>query len=137
MRALAGSDHIIHAGDVGDPAILEALAQVAPVTAVRGNVDTAGWAACLPSRAVVRQQDATILVLHDISELAETEMARFQAVVFGHSHRPAIREQNGVLLVNPGSAGRRRFRLPVSLGRLRVSGDQVSACLLELFPGRT
>ena len=137
LEALAGSDLIIHAGDVGDPAILTALAAIAPVTAVRGNVDTEDWAACLPERATLRPQEASILVLHDPDELAAAAMTGFQAVIVGHSHRPMIRDQDGVLLVNPGSAGPRRFRLPISLGWLHVSGARVSAHLFELAPGGT
>ena len=115
VEALAGSDLIIHAGDVGDPAILRALRRIAPVTAVRGNIDTADWARVLPDNAAVEG----IYVLHNIRDLAlDPAAGGFRAVVSGHSHKPGSFRKNGVLYINPGSAGPRRFRLPVTVARL-------------------
>ncbi len=119
VRALAGSDLIIHAGDVGAPEILDALRAVAPVVAVRGNVDSGAWAAKLPATAVAEVGGTLIYVLHDLNELdLDPAAAGFRLVVSGHSHKPASVERVGVLFVNPGSAGRRRFKLPVTVARL-------------------
>jgi putative phosphoesterase len=119
VRALAGSDVIIHAGDVGGPEILDALRAVAPVVAVRGNVDTGAWASALPGTAVAEVCGTLIYVLHDLNELdLDPAAAGFGVVVSGHSHQPASAERGGVLFVNPGSAGRRRFKLPVTVARL-------------------
>lgn len=134
LASLRGSDFIIHAGDVGDPDILTALSGIAPVTAVRGNVDTEPWAAMLPETARLTLGDVVILVIHDVAALDPAE-AGIRVVVAGHSHRPGMHEQNGVLFVNPGSAGRRRFRLPISTGRLHVAGDRVTAELVDLSGG--
>jgi len=133
LAALEGSDRIIHAGDIGDPRILAELSRLAPVTVVRGNIDTAPWAAALPATATLELPGAVIFVIHDIADLSlDPAAAGFRAVVSGHSHRPSIREQDGVLLVNPGSAGRRRFSLPISLARLRVARSGLTAELVEL-----
>ncbi len=135
VASLAGSDFIIHAGDVGDPDILAALARIAPVTVVRGNVDTGSWASAWPHTAVLELGGVAILVIHDISELdLDPAASGYRAVISGHSHRPGIRTQDGVLFANPGSAGRRRFKLPISLGRLHVAEGQVTAELTELEP---
>ena len=118
-RALAGSDLIIHAGDVGAPDILDALRMIAPVVAVRGNVDTGAWASGLPATAVAEAGGTLIYVLHDLSELdLDPAATGFGVVVSGHSHQPTTAERGGVLFVNPGSAGRRRFKLPVTVARL-------------------
>src|ERR1700737_5014619 len=122
-EALRGSDRILHAGDIGAPEILEALARIAPVTAVRGNVDTASWARPLPETEVFEAGGVSIYMLHDRGQLdLKPEAAGFRVVVYGHSHQPKIEEKNGVLYFNPGSAGPRRFRLPVSGGGLRIRG---------------
>jgi putative phosphoesterase len=119
MRALAGSDLIIHAGDIGAPEILDALRALAPVAAVKGNVDTGAWAANLPATAVAEAGGTLIYVLHDLGELdLDPAAAGFGVVVSGHSHKPGSLERGGVLFVNPGSAGRRRFKLPVTVARL-------------------
>ncbi len=119
VRALAGSDLIIHAGDVGKPEILDSLKALAPLVAVRGNIDKGAWAAALPETAVAQAGSAAIYVLHDVNELdLDPASAGFQVVVSGHSHQPARREQSGVLFLNPGSAGPRRFKLPVTVARL-------------------
>jgi uncharacterized protein len=126
LEALRGSKQIIHAGDVGDPAILEQLALVAPVTAVRGNVDKGAGTRNLPETAVVEVGGVLIYVLHNIEELAlKPEAAGFAALIYGHSHLPKQEVRNGVLYFNPGSAGPRRFQLPVSVGKLRVEGGKV------------
>jgi putative phosphoesterase len=122
VRALAGSDLIVHAGDVGAPEILEALRAVAPVVAIRGNVDTGAWATALPATAVAEIGGTLIYVLHDLHELdLDPAAAGFAIVVSGHSHQPGSTERHGVLYINPGSAGRRRFKLPVTLARLDLS----------------
>jgi putative phosphoesterase len=133
LEALRGSDLILHAGDVGAPEILEALAKIAPVTAVRGNVDTASWARALPETEVVEASGMSIYILHDRSQLdLKPEAAGFRVVIYGHSHQPKIEEKNGVLYFNPGSAGPRRFHLPVSVGRLTIGAGKVQAELVEL-----
>ena len=119
LEALRGSDLIIHAGDVGDPKILEALRQIAPVVAVRGNVDTAEWAKSLPKTAVAEAGAVNIYVLHDSNALdLDAKAAGFQIVVSGHSHKAGRSERDGVIYINPGSAGPRRFRLPITVARL-------------------
>jgi putative phosphoesterase len=119
LRALKGSDLIIHAGDVGKPEIIESLKAIAPVVAVRGNVDTEPWASALPETEVVEAGSATIFVLHDVHELdLNPSAAGFHIVVSGHSHKPDRTERDGVLYINPGSAGPRRFQLPVTIACL-------------------
>jgi putative phosphoesterase len=119
LRALEGSDLIVHAGNIGAPEILDFLKAVAPVVAVRGNIDTGAWAPALPATAVVEVGGTLIYVLHDLNELdLDPAAAGFGVVVSGHSHKPASTERSGVLYVNPGSAGSRRFKLPVTVARL-------------------
>jgi uncharacterized protein len=126
VRALSGADHIIHAGDIGRPSILAELQIIAPVTAVRGNVDRDPWALRLPKTAVLQIARASIYVIHDIGELdLLPEAAGFAAVVFGHSHRPSLEQRRGVTFVNPGSAGPARFNLPISLARMPVTDGAV------------
>ncbi len=133
VEALRGSRRILHAGDIGAPEILEALAKIAPVTAVRGNVDTASWARALPVTEVVEAGGVLIYMLHDRGQLdLKPEAAGFRVVVYGHSHQPKIEEKNGALYFNPGSAGPRRFSLPVSVGRLKIKVGKVEAELVEL-----
>ena len=121
VDALRGSELIIHAGDVGKPEILEALRKIAPVVAVRGNVDTAAWAKELPDTAVVEAGPAMIYVLHDVNALDSNPVASgFHIVVSGHSHQSGKKEIQGVLYINPGSAGPRRFQLPITVARLSV-----------------
>jgi len=123
LGALRGVDRIIHAGDVGAPEVLAALAAVAPVTAVRGNNDRGPWAAALACTVVVEAGGVAIYVIHDAAEIdLDPRAAGFRVVVAGHSHRPAVEERDGVLWFNPGSAGPRRFRLPIALGRLTIEG---------------
>ena len=119
VHALQGSDLIVHAGDVGKPEVIDVLSTLAPVVAVRGNVDTGAWASRLPTTAVVKAAAALIYVLHDVKELdLDPVAAGFQIVVSGHSHQPGRTERGGVMYLNPGSAGPRRFRLPVTVARL-------------------
>ncbi len=133
VEALRGSDRILHAGDIGDSAILDALEKVAPVTAVRGNVDTAPWARRLPTTEVIEAGGISIYMLHDLAQLdLKPAAAGFRVVIYGHSHQPKIEEKNGVLFFNPGSAGPRRFNLPVSIGKLVVEAGEVRAELIEL-----
>ena len=121
VEALGGSEMIIHAGDVGKPGILEELRKIAPVVAVRGNVDTEPWAKELPETAVVEAGAAMIYVLHDVNALdLDPAASGFQIVVSGHSHKPGKTERDGVLYINPGSAGPRRFQLPVTVARLKL-----------------
>lgn len=133
VRALHGSDHIIHAGDVGTPEILEQLSQIATVTAVRGNVDKAPWARKLPQTEVVEIGGISIYIIHDLAQLdVKPEAAGFAAVISGHSHIPKQEVTNGILYFNPGSAGPRRFKLPVSIGRLIVDSGRVRGELVPL-----
>jgi putative phosphoesterase len=133
VEALRGSDRILHAGDIGAPEILEALVKIAPVTAVRGNVDTGAWARSLAETEVVEAGGVSVYILHNLGQLdLKPEAAGFRVVIFGHSHHPKIDEKNGVLYFNPGSAGPRRFHLPVSVGRLMIGAGKVRAQLVEL-----
>jgi uncharacterized protein len=132
---LTDSDHIVHAGDVGDPAILDALSAIAPVTAIRGNVDTDAWAARLPETTRVTVGSVTIYVLHDLAALdLKPDAHGIRVVVYGHSHKPSVTERHGVLYVNPGSAGPRRFRLPIAAAELLIDGSSVAAYIRELMP---
>jgi uncharacterized protein len=134
LDAMRGSAFIIHAGDIGHADIIEELSRLAPVTAVRGNNDRGGWASAFRATDVLCVDEALIYVLHDLNELdVDPAVAGFHAVVSGHSHRPAITERDGVLYVNPGSAGPRRFTLPISVGRLTVSGTSVRSQLVTLL----
>lgn len=127
LAFLAGADRIVHAGDIGDAAILEALARIAPVTAVRGNNDREPWAHAVPERARITIEDVELLVIHDVAELAHVPPEPgIRVVVAGHSHKPAIAERNGILYVNPGSAGPRRFTLPIAAGELVIDAGVVT-----------
>ncbi|RIH87742.1 phosphodiesterase [Calidithermus terrae] len=133
LEALAGADLILHAGDVGAEGVLQALARLAPVRAVRGNVDRGGWAARLPGSEFVEAGGTLIYLLHDLDTLdLEPAAAGVGVVLSGHTHRPAVFERAGVLYVNPGSAGPRRFRLPVSVGWLRLGEGGPRAEVVEL-----
>jgi uncharacterized protein len=135
LAALQGSDYIIHAGDIGDTDILVQLGAIAPVTAVRGNVDREQWARDLPETNVLEVGSTAIYVLHDLGRLdVDPRSAKFAAVIFGHSHRPSQEMRNGVLFFNPGAAGPRRFTLPVTVGRLRIIGTQLSVEIISLLP---
>lgn len=134
LAALQGSELIIHAGDVGDPEILKQLAAIASVKAVRGNIDTSAWARRLPETEVVEAGGISIYVLHDLAQLdLKPEAAGFHAVIYGHSHVPKQDERNGVLYFNPGSAGPRRFKLPITVGRMIVDRGKVRAEIVTIF----
>jgi putative phosphoesterase len=134
IAALRGSQYIIHAGDVGPPEILQKLSTIAPVTAVRGNVDKAAWARKLPETEVLEAGGVSIYVLHDLMRLdLKPEAAGFDVVISGHSHIPKQEVRNGVLYFNPGSADPRRFKLPVTLGRLVVEDGKVRCELGNLL----
>ena len=133
IEFLQGSDLIVHGGDICDGAILTALAAIAPVIAVRGNNDRGDWAARLRESELFRVGDAFIYAIHDVAAIdIEPRAAGVQVIVSGHSHQPSIRRDDGVLYVNPGSAGPRRFRLPISVGELTIAGASVTARTVEL-----
>lgn len=126
LAALQGSDLIIHAGDVGKPEVLDALRRIAPLVAVRGNIDKAPWAQALADTEVVAIDNRRIYVLHNLQELTlDPAAAGFCAVISGHSHKPDVQMKNGVLYFNPGSTGPRRFKLPIALGYLTLTDDDV------------
>lgn len=131
---LRGCSHIIHGGDIGDPHILQTLSALAPVTAVRGNNDQGAWADALPETEFVRFGGALIHVLHDLAQLdIEPEAAGVRIVVSGHSHKPRIDERGGVLYVNPGSAGPRRFKLPIAAAELVLVDESVTPRIVDLL----
>jgi putative phosphoesterase len=133
LEFLRGADHIVHAGDIGERAILDALREIAPLTAVRGNNDRGAWADDVAETEMVRIDGAWLYVLHDLAELdIDPRAAGVQAVVTGHSHKPATSTRDGVLYVNPGSAGPRRFTLPVSVGEVLVRDGVLEPRLVEL-----
>jgi len=133
IELLAGVELILHAGDVGDPQVLEDLRSVAPAVAVRGNVDKGAWADALPLYELIEVGSVSVYMLHDVKEIDLVPAAvGFRVVVSGHTHQPSVKTSKGVLYLNPGSAGRRRFKLPVSIAYLTVSGDNVDARIVEL-----
>jgi hypothetical protein len=133
LEALRGVALIIHAGDIGGPEVLARLREIAPVTAVRGNNDHGPWAADLPDTDVVDVDGRLLYVLHDVKTLGlDPVAAGFHAVIAGHSHKPSVDERGGVLFLNPGSAGPRRFSLPIALARLRVGGARLDAEIVRL-----
>jgi putative phosphoesterase len=134
VAALNGVDHILHAGDVGDPAILDALAAIAPLTAIRGNIDRTGACAALPPTEIVDLGGSTIYMLHSVGDLdLDPAKAGIGIVVSGHSHQPLTERRKGVLYLNPGSAGPRRFSLPVSIAFLQLGGGEPVAEILRLL----
>jgi uncharacterized protein len=133
VNALQGSELIIHAGDIGTPEVLEALGRIAPVIAVRGNVDTDDWASALPATEVVEAGGSRFYVLHQIDHLdLDPVEAGFAAVIYGHSHRPSAEIRKGVVYLNPGSAGPKRFSLPITLVRLRLNGRSLEPEFVSL-----
>jgi hypothetical protein len=133
VEALRESEHIIHAGDVGDPEILEQLREIAPVTAVRGNIDKAAWALKLPETEVVEFGGVSLYVLHDLAKLdLKPAKAGFKAVIYGHSHVPKQETRDGVLYFNPGSAGPRRFKLPITVGKLFLEGGTLRGEIVSI-----
>jgi uncharacterized protein len=133
VEALRGSDHIIHAGDVGDPEILKELAAIAPLTAIRGNIDRGSWARKLPETEVVELGGVSIYILHDLAQLdLKAEASGFRVVISGHSHVPKKETRNGVLYFNPGSAGPRRFKLPICAGKLTIEHGNVLGDIVKI-----
>jgi uncharacterized protein len=131
---LVGCDYIVHGGDVGDPSILDELASMAPLIAVRGNNDKESWGARLAETELIRIGNIFVYVIHNLEELdIDPAAIDVRVVVSGHSHKPGVEERGGVVYVNPGSCGPRRFRLPISVGELRVSGSAVEARTVELI----
>jgi putative phosphoesterase len=134
LAALRGSHHILHAGDIGAPEILEELTALAPVTAIRGNVDKAAWARKLPETEVAEIGGLSIYMLHDLAKLdLKPAAAAFKVVVSGHSHVPRQETRDGVLYFNPGSAGPRRFKLPVTVGKLIVEGGSIRGEIISIL----
>lgn len=134
IKALRGVEHILHAGDVGDPSILDSLRALAPVTAIRGNIDEHGPCSFLPATEVCTLHGQTFYMLHDRNALdLDPAAAGFAAVISGHSHRPLIEWRKGVLYLNPGSAGPRRFTLPISLGLVTMNADGLQPRLVTLL----
>jgi putative phosphoesterase len=135
LAALSGVEHILHAGDVGDPAILDVLAEIAPLTAIRGNVDKAGRCAELPATEMIEVGGTTVYMVHSLADLdLDPVAARIGVVVSGHSHRPSVETRNGVLYLNPGSAGPRRFSLPVTVAIVVVNDGLPRAEIVTLMP---
>jgi uncharacterized protein len=133
LAFLQGCEHIVHGGDIGDAAILEALAAIAPLTAVRGNNDRAAWAEAVPETALVELGGVRLYAIHDLAQLdIDPVAAGVRVVVSGHSHRPLAEVRDGVLYVNPGSAGPRRFRLPISAAELQIDDGAVRPRVVEL-----
>lgn len=131
---LSGVDHILHAGDVGNAEILAALAEIAPVTAIRGNIDVSGTCAQLPATEMVELGGRLFYMVHALPDLdIDPRAAGVAAVIYGHSHRPSVEPRNGVLYLNPGSAGPRRFSLPVTVARVEIYGDSVDARIATLL----
>ncbi len=136
LAFLQGCDHIVHGGDIGGPDILAALASIAPLTAVRGNNDRDAWADVVPETDMVQVGGVFLYALHDIAQLdIDAASAGVQVVVTGHSHKPLIDRRDGVLYINPGSAGPRRFSLPISVGELIVDGEALTPRIVELELG--
>ena len=131
--ALMGSDYIVHGGDIGDAAILSELAAIAPLTVVRGNNDKGPWAEAVPDTAWLQVGPVLLYAVHDIATIdIDPALAGVQVVIYGHSHRPLVEQRGSVLFLNPGSAGPRRFKLPVSVAQLDIEGDTLSARIVEL-----
>lgn len=133
VEALVNSDLILHAGDIGKPEVLAELAAIAPVIAVRGNNDQEEWAEAIAERETIQINQISVHLLHMVRELElDFKTANVQIVISGHSHKPLIEEREGILFLNPGSAGPRRFKLPVSVAHLSVEGTTISAKIVEL-----
>lgn len=136
MDALRGSDLIIHAGDVGNAEILEQLGRLAPVVAIRGNIDRGDWAVTLPETTIAETASGLIYILHDVNDLdLDPQAAGFRAVISGHSHRPSQAIRHGVIYVNPGSAGPRRFQLPVTIARIHLRDSGWTVLHVDVLTG--
>jgi putative phosphoesterase len=135
LTALTGVDHIVHAGDVGDPAILDRLRKLAPTTAIQGNIDEHGKCSFLPPVEIIEFAGATFYMLHDANQLDLDPVASgFSAIISGHSHKPNIAWRKGVLYFNPGSAGPRRFQLPITIGVIEIDGNALRPSIIPLLP---
>jgi len=135
IKHLAGTDHIIHAGDIGAPEVIKGLRRIAPTTAIRGNIDTGEWAMDYPDTELVALGGRALYVLHNLKEIKlDPAASGFDVVVSGHSHRPKIETKNGVLYVTPGSAGPRRFKLPIAVAILALSDRAILPRILEITP---
>jgi uncharacterized protein len=133
LAFLRGCAHIVHGGDIGSQSVLEELSAIAPVTAVRGNNDHGPWAEALPDTALVKFEEVFVYVIHDLAELnIEPQTEGVDVVVSGHSHQPLIQDRDGVVYVNPGSAGPRRFKLPIAVAELNIAGKSVTSRIVEL-----
>lgn len=133
LEVLQGVDYIIHAGDIGKPEVIVALKAIGPVLAIKGNNDRGSWAKPFPQTKLVKTGKAKLYVIHNVKDLDCDPVARgFQGVISGHSHKPSVSTRNGVLFVNPGSAGPRRFKLPLAVGKLFIQNGQVKAEIIEL-----
>jgi uncharacterized protein len=133
IEALQGVDLIIHAGDIGKPEVLDVLKTISPLMAIKGNNDIGAWAKPLPDTQLVQTADTKLFVIHNVRELdCDPAAEGYQVVISGHSHKPSILNRDGVLFVNPGSAGPRRFKLPVAIGKLFIQKRKVSTKLIEL-----
>ena len=133
VESLTGVDLILHAGDIGKPEVLEGLSAIAPVIAVRGNNDKGAWAEAIPDCKTVKVEEVSLYILHIVKEFKlDHKTADLRVVVSGHSHKPVVEDRAGILFLNPGSAGPRRFKLPVSVARLHIDGAVVSARIVEL-----
>jgi putative phosphoesterase len=132
-KVFEGVELILHGGDIGKPEVIKQLKTIAPVIAIRGNNDTAAWARAIPETKLTRIEAVTVYMLHNLKELdVDPEAKGFRAVISGHSHKPSIERRNGVLFVNPGSAGPRRFKLPISVARLTIDGTDVRGEIVNL-----
>ena len=135
MKQLAGTDHIIHAGDIGCPEVVEGLRRIAPITAIRGNIDAGEWAKHYPDTELIVLGGRALYVLHNLKELKlDPAASGFDVIISGHSHRPKIETKNGILYVNPGSAGPRRFKLPIALAILALCDRAILPRILEIKP---
>ena len=133
LAAMQGSDYIVHGGDIGDPAILEQLRAIAPLTVVRGNNDRAAWTSDIPDTAILDLGAVKLCAVHDIATLAiDPVVVGLKIIIYGHSHSPTATWRSGILYLNPGSAGPRRFKLPVSVAEVLVDGPSVTARVIEL-----
>jgi putative phosphoesterase len=133
LEALEGVELIVHAGDIGKPEVVAALKAISPVCVIKGNNDTGAWAKPLPETQLIKTGEASLFIIHNVKELDCDPVSRgFEVVISGHSHKPSVARRDGVLFVNPGSAGPRRFKLPVAVGKLFIKGSQVTAEIIEL-----
>ena len=133
LAALEGVERIIHAGDIGKLEVVVALKAIAPVAAVKGTIDSGAWAKRLPNTKLIQVGRTRLFIIHNIKELDRDPVARgYQVVISGHSHKPSVATRDGVLFVNPGSAGPRRFKLPIAVGKLFIDDNRVNAEIIEL-----